>query len=142
MEYVYQRLNGHPSVHWVNMKKRGLKLDGLYNTKPPQKEDIDNVRSISVRSMSHFEEEKETFEVDRNMTNSLEITQNEISKSLITDKSFYSNQVPKDPNRIPKEELIAYNVDAIPYEELGFFGKLVRIFTPFEVMYRKVWIPD
>lgn len=39
-------------------------------------------------------------------------------------------------------ELKALPMDVIPFDQLSFARKLLRLFTPFEVMYKRVWVTD
>ena len=75
------------------------------------------------------------------MTTSFDEYRAQSQHSLLSD---YMPQ-PKECKVVSKythEELRNLPVDVIPYQDLSILKKFIRIFTPFEIMYRKIWIND
>lgn len=136
MEYIYQKLNGHPSNFWVNkQKKLRMKLDGYYNIYPrSQNSGEDQVKLVSVSA-----EEEAKNRMDKDMTTSFDLFRAQSEHSLLAD---YMPEPVVQINTLRKKELASLPVDVVPYEDLGIFRKFIRIFTPFEVMYRKIWVND
>ena len=80
MEYVYQKLNGHPSNYWLNLKQnRKAHNLNFYNTDP---RNIENIR-FSVMNKSAIDEEAK--KPDQNMTTSFELYRAQSEHSLLSD---------------------------------------------------------
>jgi hypothetical protein len=145
MEYVYQKLNGHPSNFWMDkQRKTGLVLNGLYNTDPPQHHSHKERRQSEFEKDFKIDEEAKVPE-NHDMTNSYGIncTMSEASIVESTEKILDDKLLEEERSgKLPKDELKRIPVDIQPWEELGFFKKMIRIFTPFEIMYRKNWVND
>ena len=142
LEHVYQKLNGHPSNHWINKKKkRNLRGLGYYNT---ETKDMSDFKS-SLHKGSHIKgsvvDEESKRPIDQDMTASFDEYRAQSVHSLLSD--YTPAPRPRIESQIlSKQDLKEYPVDMVPYEDLGFFKKFLRIFTPFELMYKKVWITD
>ena len=133
-EYVYQRLNRHPSNFWVNKKQKlGMDIEGHYNLYPKYKSlDLDEQELLMKSNKDEESKQKFTSEI-----NSSFVEDNDLSQDtpLLDNKS-------KSRNKYTLQELRNVPVDDIPYNELSFIKKFIKIFTPFELMYRKVWVND
>ena len=140
MEYVFQKLNGHPSNFWVNKnKKMGMKLDGLYNTKISQYKSYQDRCEDNIFSV----DEEDNNPTDQNMTKSMELYRAQSEHSLLSDylpDPEFENK--EEVKKLSKEQLSDLPVDVTPYDELGAIKKLFRVLTPFELMYKKIWVND
>jgi hypothetical protein len=142
MEYVYQRLNGHPSNYWLSKKQKlHQKSNGPYNTAPMALHNHKDGRVTEYEHQNTIDEESKKA-VDHDMTSSYELHNRTLSEdSIVSDSSSKSNQG-KSSKKLSKQELRDTPVDLQKWEELGFFKKLIRIFTPFELMYKKKYVVD
>ena len=121
MEYVFQRLNGHPSNHWVNKKKNlGLRLEGLYNTKEADQKDIQNLPSVSSRLNTEVSQQLE-YEENKDFTSSFEIKK-DLSNNSLTSENYHFKPV-SDSNQLSIPELKNISIDVTPFENLNTCGK-------------------
>jgi hypothetical protein len=63
------------------------------------------------------------------------------SQSSLLSSQTHPPQSPKTP-KLTKNQLRQLKIDTTPYKNLSILKKLIRIFTPFEIMQRKIWISD
>ena len=111
-----------------------MNLPGYYNIEP-------NLKLLMGRNALDDEESKAPMKINLIQDSSRRAYRDNMFSDYSpasTSKFFampYSKQkLEKIEKEIPR--------DVIPYNELGFFKKLIRNFTPFELMTRKVWVPD
>jgi hypothetical protein len=111
-----------------------MDIKGYYNTKPPI--DIDDIKSSQAQSRMTFDEESNRNKIT---VNSFEEFRAQSQHNMLSD------YIP-EPNRpqdiYSREKLINMPLDVVPYNDLKFFKKLIRILTPFEVMFKKIWVTD
>ncbi|CAI2379968.1 unnamed protein product [Moneuplotes crassus] len=142
MEYVYQRLNNHPSNHWVNRRKNlKLNLDGLYNTKMKNEDEIESLKS-SIKTLPNSTNDNMVRISNQDLTGSFEIKRDLSGSSIVAEKVNEYQSIMVIQDKLTKQELMDLEVDVIPFEDLGLCGKFIRIFTPFELMYRRIWVND
>ena len=146
IEYTYQRLNGHPSNYWVNIKqKRGLKIDHFYN-------DFDqkyNKRILESKKNGYVDEESKNHipyalnnSDEEKKENTFEEYRASMKNELLSDYTPPLVDTKQRNKKLSKKELSEIPNDMKPYEEMGVFKRLLRCLTPFDIMYRKVWITD
>ena len=141
IEYVYQRLNGHPSNYWINSKRKlGMDLKGYYNFFS-QNEESDLRKSDILPKSIKDEESKE--ETPKHINDTSDEYKTQSQHSLLSDDLLVllPNEY-KVQSKYSKNELRSIPVDVIPYNDLSLKNKFIRILTPFEVMYKKVWVND
>jgi hypothetical protein len=140
IEYTFQRLNGHPSNYWVNRKKKlGIDIKNFYNDA-----DVSDLPGFqqSRKSLAEVMTEKTNFKIndsEESLTR-IEAHRASLSNSLLSE--YTPPMFIEKAKKIPVDQLKALPKDCESYKDLTFKGKLCRIFTPFDVMYRKVWVPD
>ena len=136
IEYVYQRLNGHPSNYWVSRKLKVMMKTNDYYNLYTKSEKWNSRIEIKLEENDHskgksYDEVKDS--LDDNFVQNKD--------SLLSDYNSNLRQNKKS-DKFTKEELQSLPIDMESYKKLSFIRKTLRIFTPFEIMYRKIWIKD
>lgn len=110
-----------------------MDIKGYYNTKPAI--DIDDIRSTQVKRGTTFDEESRRDKI----AHSFEEFRAQSQHSMLSD---YMPELTRPQDTYTREELMNMPIDVVPYNDLKFFKKLIRILTPFEMMNKKVWVTD
>ena len=144
IEYTFQRLNGHPSNYWVNEKqKRRIKIDNFYN-------DFDqkfNTHLLEIRKNRIIDEESKCENYIINTTddkkeNTFEEYRASIKHELLSDYTPPLIENNKGNRKYTIAELAEITNDMKPYDSLGTWAKMLRCLTPFDLMYKRVWVTD
>ena len=128
----------HQTSGLIKNKKLGMELKGYYNVFPKYEKPDLRQSEVMLKSIKDEEARRQSHP---DMTTSFDEYRAQTEHSLLSDYMPQPKEV-KVVNKYTKEELKSLPVDVVPYEELNFFKKFIRIFTPFEVMYKKIWVND
>ena len=140
---MYQRLNGHPSNYWINKhKKLKMCLNGYYNIYSKNNSEL--TQNLLGSSYSNADEENKRRNSNNNEKKYLYLFNNlniQSKQSLIESGSFNQENI-WATSPYTKDLLRKIPVDVTPYDRLSIWRKYIRIFTPFEIMFRSIWVND
>ena len=156
-EYVYQKLNGHPSNYWINKhKKLNMDLRTSWSIKTGDSSLIiygGQYYNIFTSLNSKYEKslmDSNYTQADEESKSKNSLSDDHISyegpsiqskESLLESGEHRSDNSNKfQPYSIKKLKKIP--VDVKLYNNLSLWRKYIRIFTPFEIMFKSIWVND